>query len=263
VVLSDDGGRSWRQASSVPTRALLTGVCFADARLGWAVGHDAVVLHSRDGGEHWKRQHAAPEREAPLLSVWCDDASRVLATGAFGLALETRDGGRSWTRTVVAAEGQDPHLNTVFATADGTHFIAAEFGRVFRRQPGSTAWVELEVPYPGSFWGGLALRSGAILIFGLRGHVFRSEDKGEHWTEIASGTDQSLSGGTELRDERVVLAGLGGVVLLSDDGGRSFTRTIRPERRGAAAVLGGDGASILIFGEKGVETLERPGTARD
>ena len=31
IVLSDDRGASWRQADSVPTQALLTGVCFLDA----------------------------------------------------------------------------------------------------------------------------------------------------------------------------------------------------------------------------------------
>jgi photosystem II stability/assembly factor-like uncharacterized protein len=34
VVLSDDGGRSWRQARSVPVRVTLTGVCFVGASEG-------------------------------------------------------------------------------------------------------------------------------------------------------------------------------------------------------------------------------------
>ena len=66
VVLSDDGGESWRQARSVPTRASLTAVRFVDAREGWAVGHDAIILHSSDGGETWELQQFAPELEAPL-----------------------------------------------------------------------------------------------------------------------------------------------------------------------------------------------------
>ena len=34
VVLSDDGGVTWRQAREVPTRVTLTGVYFVDARRG-------------------------------------------------------------------------------------------------------------------------------------------------------------------------------------------------------------------------------------
>ncbi len=57
VLLSDDSGGSWRQAESVPTRATLTAVTFVDAKRGWAVGHDVLVIHTRDGGETWELQH--------------------------------------------------------------------------------------------------------------------------------------------------------------------------------------------------------------
>ena len=49
----------------MPTRALLTGVYLHDSQLGWAVGHDAVVLRTRDGGTTWERVHDAPENGAP------------------------------------------------------------------------------------------------------------------------------------------------------------------------------------------------------
>src|SRR6266498_2339356 len=39
VVLSDDEGRNWRQAGTVPTRQMLTAVTFVDAKRGFAVGH--------------------------------------------------------------------------------------------------------------------------------------------------------------------------------------------------------------------------------
>ncbi|MCP4657928.1 MAG: hypothetical protein GY856_21175, partial [bacterium] len=47
VLLSTDQGTKWHQAE-VPTRATLTGVYFHDERNGWAVGHDAVILRTRD-----------------------------------------------------------------------------------------------------------------------------------------------------------------------------------------------------------------------
>ena len=56
VVLSDDEGKSWRQARQVPVSVSLTAVSFVDALLGWAVGHGGVILHTTDGGETWIRQ---------------------------------------------------------------------------------------------------------------------------------------------------------------------------------------------------------------
>ena len=44
VLLSDDDGRSWRQARSVPVSVALTQVRFVSDTLGWAVGHSGVVL---------------------------------------------------------------------------------------------------------------------------------------------------------------------------------------------------------------------------
>ncbi len=55
IVLSDDDGRSWRQAV-VPVSVTLTAVTFPTAAQGWAVGHSGAILHSDDGGTHWTKQ---------------------------------------------------------------------------------------------------------------------------------------------------------------------------------------------------------------
>ncbi len=65
IVLSDDGGETWRQAESVPVRVTLTAVSFPDAKRGWAVGHDAVVIHTQDAGENWQLQYQDPDAARP------------------------------------------------------------------------------------------------------------------------------------------------------------------------------------------------------
>ena len=96
IVLSDDRGLSWRQAASVPAQALLTGVCFFDAQRGVAVGHDEVVVATRDGGENWKLVHYAPEAQRTLLDVWCGAGGLGVAVGAYSTYLTSVDGGASW-----------------------------------------------------------------------------------------------------------------------------------------------------------------------
>jgi photosystem II stability/assembly factor-like uncharacterized protein len=253
VVLSDDDGNSWRQAKSVPTHAMLTGVFFVDDRLGWAVGHDEVILHTSDGGEVWELQHSAPENQAPLLSVWFENPSHGLAVGGFSVVLETNDGGKTWSRVFsLAGEEGDLHLNDVFASSNGTIFVAAEIGSVYRSDDNGQSWRELHPPYTGSFWGGLGLRSGAILVFGMRGHAFRSDDLGETWVEIETGTGKSLTGGAQPDDSQVVIVGLGGTVLRSEDGGATFTETVRRGRRGIYAVTGAADGSLVLLGEQGI-----------
>jgi photosystem II stability/assembly factor-like uncharacterized protein len=255
VILSDDSGKSWRQAQLVPTRVTLTEVTFVDARQGWIVGHDAVILHTTDGGETWELQFSDPEDEAVLLSVWFENAEHGIAVGAFGSMFETRDGGKQWEeRSALEVEGEGPHLNHIFAGPKGSLFIAAEFGSVFRSQDDGQSWQHLELPYAGSLWGGMPLDGGAILIFGMRGHAFRSEDLGNSWETVDTGTDQSLQSVTRLRDGKIVMVGLGGVVTTSADGGRSFKAAIQPDRVGIAAVAQGADGALLLFGEAGLKT---------
>lgn len=261
VLLSDDEGTSWRQAARVPTQATLTAVGFADPREGWAVGHDGVILHTGDGGERWELQRTSTEDEAPLLSVCFLDRRHGFAVGAFGLLLETRDGGQSWRRRALGGspdDGEDPHLNHVFRGPQGTLFIAAEFGSVYRSADRGASWTRLQLPYEGSFWGGLALDDGALLVVGMRGHAFRSEDRGESWLRVATGTDQSLQSAALLADGRIVAVGLGGTLLVSADGGRHFTARTEPDRLGIAAALGATERRLLLFGEAGVRRLPTP-----
>src|ERR1044071_5125588 len=95
VLLSDDKGATWRQARSVPTRAMLTAVFFADAEYGWAVVHDETILNTLDGGETWTRSHFAPEAQQPLLDLWFANRVSGIAVGAYRAYFTTNDGGRT------------------------------------------------------------------------------------------------------------------------------------------------------------------------
>ena len=63
ILYSDDQGNTWAQAK-VPTRQLLTAVFFVDDQHGWAVGHDAQILASTDGGATWTQQYQDLDRKS-------------------------------------------------------------------------------------------------------------------------------------------------------------------------------------------------------
>lgn len=85
VLLSDDQGRQWRQARSVPLSTPLTGVSFVDARHGWAVGHWGAILSTADGGESWQVQRLSSEEDRPLFAVHFFDARQGVAVGLWSL----------------------------------------------------------------------------------------------------------------------------------------------------------------------------------
>lgn len=254
VLLSDDKGTSWRQAASVPTRNTLVGVTFLDNQTGYAVGHAATILKTEDGGDNWTLQYNERNGETPLFAVYFADAQNGIAVGGFSYTFETENGGETWTqRDLVEDSYDDFHLNDVFADKKGNLYIPAEFGTVYKSRDRGQNWQAIETGYDGSFWGGLGLDNGDLLVFGMRGNVWRSSNSGGSWKQVDTGTDQSVSGGTQLEDGRIVLVGLSGTVLVSSDGGKSFTNQPRPDRLSFATAIGKTGDEIVLLGDPGIK----------
>ncbi len=273
VLASDKQPLRWNQVR-VPTRATLTAVAFFDDRLGLAVGHDAVVLRTTNGGRDWQRVHFAPEEERPLLDVRFQDAARAIAVGAYGYYLESRDGGLSWSPRIIKSQvleedgtvsaapqeqdlGDDFHLNSLAISETGRFYVAAEAGTIYRSDDDGVTWSRLPSPYEGSFFGVLPLTDDNVLLFGLRGRVFRSSDAGLHWRRIESGIEVALADGVRTTNGAVVLVGSAGVVLVSIDDGRSFALRQLDSRSGIAAVWESGNADLITVGEDGVRLLPR------
>ena len=265
ILVSTDDGTSWTQAQ-VPTRALLTAVHMHDEHIGWAVGHDAVILRTKDGGETWTLVHQAPEEELPLLDVWFRDERTGFAVGAYGYFLATEDGGETWTPRTISED--DFHLNALVPVADRTAespesrrppsqrlYIAAEAGVAYRSDDGGATWRELPSPYAGSWFGGLALDENRVLLAGLRGHLFRSDDGGESWTEVATDTQATLTRAIRLPSGSIVVTGLEGNVLTSEDAGLGVSSRRLPSRQGISAALPLSDGGVLLTGEFGVRRL--------
>jgi photosystem II stability/assembly factor-like uncharacterized protein len=264
VLLSDDQGATWRQAKSVPTRAMLTAVYFADAEYGWAVGHDETILNTIDGGETWTRSHFAPDAQQPLLDLWFANRISGIAVGAYGAYLTTNDGGRHWASTKFSPPAKTPasddepppdyHLNRIVGVGNRL-YIAAEGGQLYRSDDRGANWRALPSPYEGSFFGLVPIRGDGLLAFGLRGHLFRSADAGQTWTPLETHTTAMLTDGVAINDLRVVIGGLAGVLLVSGDAGETFRLTQQDDRRGVSALLPGPAGSVVVAGEGGVRVI--------
>ncbi len=271
VLLSDDEGASWMQAK-VPVQALLTAIHMHDDRLGWAVGHDAAILRTEDGGETWRLVHHEPEMLAPLLDVWFRDADAGIAVGAFGAYLATDDGGESWTCMSGCPEnhdgetaenapvldsfgdgfGDDFHLNVIAPAGPGRLFLAGEAGALYRSDNGGETWRALDSPYTGSWYGALALDPDTLLVAGLRGRLFRSTDAGESWARIDTGTNATLTALVPAAPDLIVVTGLAGALLISRGRGLSASARSLPSRQGISTALATPGGAVLLIGEFGV-----------
>jgi photosystem II stability/assembly factor-like uncharacterized protein len=248
VVLSDDGGRTWRQAKSVPTSVTLTALSFIDAKQGWAVGHGGVILQSKDGGETWIRQangrslaraalaeapddtkqHMAEDPpDKPLLDVHFVDAQLGYVVGAYNLAFETRDGGKTWSSLMQRIENpKGAHLYSV-AVRGNSIFIAGEQGALFRSQDQGRTFGPMSGGYAGTWFSILAMGENGLMVAGLKGHAAYSSDDGETWSAVAGAPPITLSTGIRLPNDEAVFVNQAGQILRSHDG-TSFAMIAMP-----------------------------------
>lgn len=272
ILVSDDNGENWRRAKA-PPGPLLTAISMIDGKLGWAVGHDARVLHSSDGGETWTQQFSAESEQRPLLDVLFLDASKGFAVGAYGAFYATEDGGKTWTGRPLLApqaaakkgkadsargvpdekaqEDEDRHLNAIVRLKSGTLLVVGEAGKMARSDDGGATWARMQAPYKGSLFGAIEAQDGSVIAFGLRGRIFRADANLKAWTQIENKSVATLMGGTVLPDGTVVIAGAAGTVLVSRDHGASFSPYDSKTTKAFSKPLLGGPNSVLLLGEAG------------
>jgi len=255
IIVSNDG-KNWAQVE-VPVRSALTAVAFADVQHGWAVGHDAAVVATSDGGRTWKLQNYQPELEKPLLGLLVLDAQHVLAVGAYGLMLETRDGGASWEEVdTLGFNEEELHLNSIARLNNGDLFVAGEQGLLAISTDGGASWKRQASPYEGSYFGVLPHGDKGALVYGLRGNVYLARDaRSGRWEKIETGTVASMFGGVAVPGDGQVLVGLNGVILLVSGQGKP-TLVQAPSGTALSGVLPYGKDLLLAVGESGVQAVK-------
>lgn len=292
VLFSDDGGRQWTQAQ-VPVSSDLTAVFFPTPAVGYAVGHDGVVLGSRDAGATWSRlldgrqandlvlahmraraaaddasdddrillqeaeRNAGLGPDKPFLDVWFENEDEGFVVGAYNLIFRTADGGRNWEPWFDRTD--NPGLLNLYAIRGlrGAFYVAGEGGLLLKLDAGGQRFSALPSPYGGSYFGLLATGRG-VLAYGMRGNAFLSEDGGRQWTAVDTGLSASIVGGDIAADGRLVLVDQGGGVAVSDEGGAGFRRA-GLERLMPLAAVATTPAGLVLAGPRGLRAVDLAG----
>ncbi|ROM61961.1 BNR domain-containing protein [Pseudomonas brassicacearum] len=297
VLLSDDNGQSWHQAS-VPVSVSLTAVQFVDARNGWAVGHAGVVLATRDGGEHWTLQLdgvrvaqleldaakadqasaavpdaalvrvenaerlAADGPDKPFLALEFVDAHRGLIVGAYGLALQTTDGGATWhSLTGHIANPNGLHLYAI-SRQDTRWFLAGEQGYLARSDDDAVSFSQLDSPYEGSFFTLQSRADGALVVAGLKGNAFVSHDAGASFQRLSVPMPISFNDATRLADGQLLLVNQSGTLFRnSEQTGTALLALGKPLGKPVSSVIEAADGSLIVAGFTGLQRLAQPSTA--
>jgi photosystem II stability/assembly factor-like uncharacterized protein len=297
VVLSDDGGKTWRQAR-VPTSVSLTAVEFPSPKQGWAVGHAGVVLHTEDGGETWTRQldgktaaklaleaaqakmqsakpnDAAAQRQVadaerlvadgpdkPFLDLHFENDSTGYVVGAYNLIFRTEDGGKTWKPWLDRVDNpKGLHLYAIRAAGE-TLYLAGEQGLFLRSTDGGSTFVRLNTPYGGTYFALGATSSGEVVAAGLRGNAYRTADQGKTFIKIEVPLPISFSAAATLPDGRLLLANQAGMLLESRDQGKTVQPLPDLRLPPVAAFTPLADGSLIVVGYAGALKIPMTGAA--
>lgn len=277
ILLSVDG-KQWQQ-SQTPLQSNLNSVYFVTPDLGWAVGHDASIIATADGGASWQIQQFLPELDKPLFDVFFSDAQHGFAVGAYGLFYRTKDGGKTWQleqhAELANAEDQEmlaelkdtdpegyeaelssvlPHINRVFAAKDKL-IMVGEAGFWALSTDGGISWQRQPEFYNGSLFSVSQAETGTLFAVGLRGHAFRSSDAGQSWQQISLSSPATLNS-VVAAEQHVWLFGNSGVIFHSSDDGQSFQ--LVPQTEGKAVLNGVTvGNDLVLATEVGIKTVQK------
>ncbi|REG49203.1 photosystem II stability/assembly factor-like uncharacterized protein [Paraburkholderia sp. BL6669N2] len=257
VLLSDDDGKTWRQARRVPVSATLSAVSFADAKHGWAVGQWGAILATDDGGDTWAAQRLDTSVDQPLFSVLFTSAQDGIAVGLWSLMLQTHDGGKTWARTTLpkppGGGKADRNLYHVFADSAHALYIVSEQGMVLKSADAGANWAYLPTGGKGTLWSGVAMPDGRIVVGGLLGSLFESRDGGTTWAALNTGAHSSI---TDLvaTGGGLVGVGLDGLTFTQRVAGGPVDVAQRADRATLTAALIDARGKPMLFSQDGVLT---------
>jgi photosystem II stability/assembly factor-like uncharacterized protein len=178
---------------------MLTGVHFIDARTGWAVGHDGVVLATTDGGSSWQRRfdgHRANTAMLQAAQAQVEQAARL--TGEAGQKQQDRAADAlAAAQDAIKAGPSRPLLAVRFT--DAQHgIVAGAFGQLFATTDAGATWQylgdRLDNPEALHLNSLTVTPQGELFIAAEMGQVFRSLDQGKTWSRHDTGYNGHLYG---------------------------------------------------------------------
>lgn len=211
IFFSYDNGEYFHLART-DTKQNITSIKFQNKDIGYAVGHDSIILKTTDGGFNWSTIYSESSDEKPLFKVYIK-GNNIFAIGAYGLFLYSYDDGEHWEK--ISIDNNKPHLYDISFISDSEFYLVGESG-YFSKGYLENNRIQIEkinTPYQGSYFG-LCTKSspGEVLLYGLRGNLYIYSPDLENFKKISQEDTHALF--TSLRiDKRVIFAGQGGYII--------------------------------------------------
>lgn len=253
IIYSDDRGKTWVQAN-VPVSSDLVAVHFPTPRMGWAVGHDGVVLHSSDGGVNWSKQFDGRAAAQVMAGYYMAGSQCSVCHGRVDSQFAGKPAcpaAEALMRNVkrFVNQGPDKPFLDVWFESDTTGYIVGAFNLIFRTTDGGKVWEPWFVRTDNAKMLHLyAIRpvDRDLFICGEQGLVMKLDRQLGKFLTLKTPYNGSFFGVTG-KPGTVLVYGLRGNVYRSRDGGTSWEKI---ETGVQVGLVGGavtdDGRFVLV-----------------
>ncbi|HEY6412069.1 MAG TPA: YCF48-related protein [Edaphobacter sp.] len=210
---------------------------------GWAVGNNATILHTEDGGGTWESQSRGT---GWLYSVTFPTAQSGWTVGQHGTIWHTEDGGGTWkvqnsatTADLVVVAFTQPQSGWTVG-GDGV-ILHTEDGNTWKSQDSGTHERLHAVAFPAS-------QSGWAV--GANGVILHTED-GSTWKAQNSGTSEDLYDASFATPQSGWAIGADGIILHTDNGGATWKLQDSGTVRDLSGIAFATPLSVWVVGDKG------------
>lgn len=216
----------WEWQLPLPQANTLASVDWADGATAMAVGGNATILLTHDGGASWTVEHFVAG-DASLSDVCFIDVNTAACVGPGGVIIRTNDGGATWT---TQESGITTSLNAVDFVDPDTGYAVGHYGVILKTTDGGVHWTPqassssdhlIDVSFSDAVTG---------TVVGSDGVILRTTDGGVQWTPQAGGTAKTLLGVCFADADTGMVVGGNETALLTTDGGASWTTQVFPPR---------------------------------
>jgi photosystem II stability/assembly factor-like uncharacterized protein len=197
VVMTGDGGRTWRDQFSLPERrkpAVPSGsLFFLTPEVGWVVNE--MVNRTTDGGRSWTPLSATPrgltERQLAMRiastvadfvpALWFVNEQTGLMARLDGEVYRTNDGGTTWAK-VWAVES---HITNIFFLDNQKGWLTGDRGFLAQTTDGGLTWSKTTTPTSADLTDIFFISEKMGWAVGSRSTILYTRDGGSTWTSAS------------------------------------------------------------------------------